>query len=58
MKAVDKWTRAHDEGGWRYVLQCCNMAKSFNKMFLGIHAMPVNATIIFSFYKLNEFFTD
>jgi hypothetical protein len=56
MKDVHKWTRAHDKGGWRYEFQCSNMAESFNKLLLGIRAMPVNAIVIFSFYKLNEFF--
>jgi hypothetical protein len=58
MKDVEKWTRAHDAGGWRYEFQCSNMAESFNKLLLGIRAMPVNAIVIFSFYKLNEFFVD
>jgi hypothetical protein len=58
MKDVHKWTRAHDKGGWRYEFQCSNMAESFNKLLLGIRAMPVNAIVIFSFYKLNEFFND
>jgi hypothetical protein len=55
MKDVDKWTRAHDKGGWRYEFQCSNMVESFNKLLFGIRAMHVNAIVIFSFYKLNEF---
>jgi hypothetical protein len=58
MKDVEKWTRAHDVGGWRYEFQFSNMAESFNKLLLGIRAMPVNAIVIFSFHKLNEFFVD
>uniref|UniRef100_K3ZDK6 SWIM-type domain-containing protein n=1 Tax=Setaria italica TaxID=4555 RepID=K3ZDK6_SETIT len=35
--------RAYDVGGWRYEFQCSNMVESFNKLLLGIRAMPVNA---------------
>ena len=58
MKDLDKWTRSHDVGGWRYEFQCSNMAESFNKLLLGIRGMPVNAIVSFTFYKLNEFFID
>uniref|UniRef100_K3XRS8 MULE transposase domain-containing protein n=1 Tax=Setaria italica TaxID=4555 RepID=K3XRS8_SETIT len=50
--------RAHDAGGWRYEFQCSNMAKSFNKLLLGIHAMLVNAIIQFTFYKPVAWFND
>jgi hypothetical protein len=52
IRDVDKWTRAHDAGGWRYEFQCSNMAESFNKLLLGIRGMPVNAIVQFIFYKL------
>jgi hypothetical protein len=34
------------------------MAKSFNKLLLGIHGMPVNAIVQFTFYKLVAWFND
>ena len=52
MSDLEKWTRAHDAGVWRYEFQCSNMAKSFNKFLLGIRGMPVNAIVQFIFYKL------
>jgi hypothetical protein len=58
MGDLDKWTRAHDVGGWRYEFQCSNMAESFNKLLLGIHGMPVNAIVSFTFYKLVAWFND
>ena len=45
MRDLEKWTRAHDVGGWRYEFQCSNMAESFNKLLLGIRGMPVNAIV-------------
>jgi hypothetical protein len=30
MPELEKWTRAHDLGGWRYEFQCSNMAESFS----------------------------
>jgi hypothetical protein len=32
MLELEKWTRAHDLGGWRYEFQCSNLAESFNKL--------------------------
>jgi hypothetical protein len=58
MGDLDKWTRAHDLGGWRYEFQCNNMAESFNKLLLGIHGMSVNAIVQFTFYKLVAWFND
>ena len=34
------------------------MAESFNKLLLGIHGMPVNAIVQFTFYKLVAWFND
>ena len=58
MRDLEKWTRAHDAGGWRYEFQCSNMAESFNKLLLGIRGMPVNAIVQFTFYKLVVWFND
>jgi hypothetical protein len=58
MRDVEKWTKAHDAGGWRYEFQCSNMAESFNKLLLEIRGMPVNAIIQFTFYKLVAWFND
>jgi hypothetical protein len=58
MGDLDKWTRAHNLGGWRYELKCSNMAKSFNKLLLGIRGMPVNAIVQFTFYKLVAWFNE
>ena len=33
-------------------------AESFNKLLLGIHGMPVNAIVQFTFYKLVAWFND
>ena len=58
MRDLEKWTRAHDAGGWRYEFQCSNMAESFNKLLLGIRGMPMNAIVQFTFYKLVAWFND
>lgn len=58
MRDLDKWTRSHDAGGWRYEFQCSNMAESFNKLLLGIRGMPVNAIVEFTFYRLVAWFNE
>jgi hypothetical protein len=58
MPDLEKWMRAHDLGGWRYEFQCSNMAKSFNKLLLGICGMSVTAIVSFTFYKLVALFND
>uniref|UniRef100_K4ALW7 Uncharacterized protein n=1 Tax=Setaria italica TaxID=4555 RepID=K4ALW7_SETIT len=55
---LDKWTRSHDTSGWRYEFQCSNMAKSFNKLLLGICGMPMNAIAQFTFYRLVAWFNE
>ena len=50
--------RAHNAGGWSYEFHCSNMVESFNKLLLGIHGMPVNAIIQFTFYNLVAWFND
>jgi len=52
MRELEKWTRAHDDGRWRYEFQTSNMAKSFNSVLKGIRAMPVNVIVSFTFYGL------
>jgi transposase-like protein len=58
MREPEKWTRAHDNGGWRYEFQTSNMAESFNSVLKGIRAMPVNAIVSFTFYRLVAWFND
>uniref|UniRef100_K4A1N4 SWIM-type domain-containing protein n=1 Tax=Setaria italica TaxID=4555 RepID=K4A1N4_SETIT len=58
MRDLDKWTRSHNAGGWRYEFQCSNMAESFNKLLLGICGMPVNAIVEFTFYRLVAWFNE
>jgi hypothetical protein len=52
MREPEKWTRAYDDGGWRYEFQTSNIAKSFNSVLKGICAMPMNAIVSFTFYRL------
>jgi len=52
LREHEKSTRAHDDGGQRYEFQTSNMAGPFNNLLKGIHAMPVNAIVSFTFYKL------
>jgi hypothetical protein len=58
MPELEKWTRAHDLGGWRYEFQCSNMAESFNRLLLGIRGMLVTAIVSFTFYQLVAWFND
>ena len=58
MRDLEKWTRAHDAGGWRYEFQCSNMVESFNKLLLGIRGMIMNAIVQFTFYKLVAWFNN
>ena len=58
MPKLEKWTRAHDLGGWRCEFQCSNMAESFKKLLLGIRGMSVTAIVSFTFYKLVTWFND
>ena len=50
--------RAYDDGGWRYEFQTSNMAESFNSVLKGIRAMPVNAIVSFTFYRLVAWFNE
>uniref|UniRef100_K4A1T2 SWIM-type domain-containing protein n=1 Tax=Setaria italica TaxID=4555 RepID=K4A1T2_SETIT len=58
MRDLDKWTRSHDTGGWRYEFQCSNMVESFNKLLLGTRGMPMNAIVEFTFYRLVAWFNE
>ena len=58
MREPEKWTRAYDDGRWRYEFQTSNMAESFNSVLKGIRAMPVNAIVSFTFYRLVAWFND
>ena len=29
MRDLEKWTRAHDAGGWRYEFQCSNIETNY-----------------------------
>jgi len=58
MREPKKWTRAYDDGGWRYEFQTSKMAESFNSVLKGIHAMPVNAIVSFTFYRLVAWFNE
>jgi hypothetical protein len=52
MREPEKWTRAYDDGGWRYEFQTSDMVESFNSILKGIRAMPVNVIVSFTFYRL------
>jgi transposase-like protein len=58
LREPQKWTRAYDEGGWRFEFQTSNMAESFNSVLKGICGMPVNAIVTFTFYRLVAWFND
>ena len=58
MRELEKWTRAYDDGGWRYKFQTSNMAESFNSVLKGIRAMPINAIVSFTFYRLVAWFNE
>jgi hypothetical protein len=58
MREPENWSRAYDNGGRRYVFQTSNMAESFNIVLKGIRAMPVNAIVSFTFYRLVAWFND
>jgi transposase-like protein len=58
LREPEKWSRAYDDGGCWYEFQTSNMAESFNSVLKGIRAMPVNAIVSFTFYKLVAWFND
>jgi hypothetical protein len=35
LREPQKWTRAYDEGGWRFEFQTSNMVESFNSVLKG-----------------------
>jgi hypothetical protein len=58
LREPQKWTRAYDEGGWRFEFHTSNMVGSFNSVLKGIRGMPVNAIVTFTFYRLVAWFND
>jgi hypothetical protein len=58
MREPHKWTKAYDEGGWKFEFQTSNMAESFNIVLKGIRAMPVNDIMTFTFYRLVAWFSE
>jgi hypothetical protein len=58
MAQRDKWALAFDDGGLRYGVMTMNSSKSFNKVFKGIHAVPVLGIVEYSFRKCNEYFVN
>ena len=51
-----KWSRAYDEGGWRYGDMTSNMVECFNNVLRGARPFPVTAILECTFFKLNEYF--
>ena len=41
----DKWALAFDVGGLRYGVMTINSSETFNKVFKGIHAVPVSRIV-------------
>ena len=49
MPQRDKWALAFDAGGLRYNMMTTDSSKSFNKVFKGIHVVPVSGIVEYSF---------
>lgn len=56
MPEVEKWSRAHDTGGWQHSFQTSSMAEIFNGLLKGVRGLPVIAIATYSFYKCVEWF--
>jgi hypothetical protein len=56
MEQKEKWSLAYDEGGFRYDIMTTNSSESFNRVFTGVHSLPVSRIVEFSFMKCNEYF--
>jgi hypothetical protein len=56
MPQREKWALAFDAGGLRYDVMTTNSSESFNKVFKGIHAVPMSGIMEYSFNKCNEYF--
>jgi hypothetical protein len=57
-RETEKWSRTYNDGGRRYEFQTSNMIEPFNSVLKGIRAMPINAIISFTFYRLVAWFND
>lgn len=55
MENKHKWANAFDNGS-RYSVQNTNIFEVLNKVLKGVRAMPVSATVEFTFYKVNSYF--
>ena len=58
MPQRDKWALAFDVGGLWYDMMTTNSLELFNKVFRGIHAVPVSGIVEYSFRKCNEYFVN
>jgi hypothetical protein len=56
MPQREKWALAFDVGGLWYGVMTINSFELFNKVFKGIHAVPVSGIMEYSFNKCNEYF--
>jgi hypothetical protein len=56
MPQRDKWALAFDTKGLRYGLMTTNSSESFNKVFKGIHVVPMSGFVEYSLRKCNEYF--
>ncbi|KAH7835549.1 hypothetical protein Vadar_027226 [Vaccinium darrowii] len=54
---LDKWSFAHD-GGRRYRTLTTNVSESINGVLKDARHLPVTATVMTTFFKLVEYFTD
>jgi hypothetical protein len=54
MPKVEKWSRAHDTGGWRHSFQTSSMAEIFNGLLKGVRGLHVIAIATYTFYKCVE----
>ena len=58
MPQRDKWALAFDAEGLRYGVMTTNSLESFNKVFKGIHAVPMSGIMEYSFRKCKEYFVN
>jgi len=58
MPQRDKWALAFNAGGLWYDMMTTNSLELFNKVFRGIHAVPVSGIVEYSFRKCNEYFVN
>ena len=58
MPQRDKWTLIFDARGLRYGMMTTNSSESFNKVFKGIHVVPVSCIMEYLFRKCNKYFVN